>query len=163
MDTLVARSLIRSSGRCVARHVDIGVEQVAALAAENRLPIPTLNLATLQPSTSAFPSSYSSYRQNTATTMRPGFAPEDPWSITRNPVEGGGPVYDSSQSRGSATNGIASSLAGSGLPPEWWNKQESVDVTILGQQGFILNRYTVYEIKSEVRLVRQVPILLTVL
>ena len=28
---------------------------------------------------------------------------------------------------------------------------DNVKVTILGQQGFILNRYMVYEVKSEVR------------
>lgn len=49
------------------------------------------------------------------------------------------------------SNGVPSSLAGSGLPNEWWKKQETVNVRILGQQGFILNRYTVYEILTDVR------------
>jgi len=47
-------------------------------------------------------------------------------------------------------NGTPSTLAGTGLPNEWWKKQENITVTILGQQGFILNRYTVYEISSDV-------------
>lgn len=47
-------------------------------------------------------------------------------------------------------NGAPSSLSGTGLPKDWWKKQENVNVNILGQQGFILNRYTVYEVLSEV-------------
>jgi sorting nexin-8 len=54
--------------------------------------------------------------------------------------------------RGSLTNGAPSSLSGTGLPKDWWKKQETVNVNILGQQGFILNRYTVYEVISEVSL-----------
>jgi sorting nexin-8 len=54
--------------------------------------------------------------------------------------------------RGSLTNGAPSSLSGTGLPKDWWKKQETVNVNILGQQGFILNRYTVYEVISEASL-----------
>ncbi|KAF8966289.1 tryptophan synthase beta subunit-like PLP-dependent enzyme [Flammula alnicola] len=32
---------------------------------------------------------------------------------------------------------------------EWWKKQENIKVSNLGQQGFILNRYTVYEVASD--------------
>ena len=49
------------------------------------------------------------------------------------------------------TNGLLSTFAGSGLPNDWWKRQESVEATILGQQEFILDRYAIYEIKSEVR------------
>ncbi|KAG1746553.1 uncharacterized protein EDB91DRAFT_1117571 [Suillus paluster] len=118
---------------------DISVEQVAALAAENSLPEPFLNLDTLQPSTSAFSTPYTTYRQATL----------DPWSVPRLASNGGGPDFATPRSATTINGGAASSLAGSGLPKEWWNKQESVEVTIQGQQGFILNRYTVYEIITE--------------
>ena len=121
------------------------MEQVAALAAEDNLPEPFLNINTLQhhPNTSTFSSPYSTYRQATL----------DPWSTPPFPSNGGGGT-DSAAPRSATTingGGATSNLAGSGLPTEWWNKQEHVNVTIQGQQGFILNRYTVYEVSTEVR------------
>lgn len=124
--------------------LDISVEQVAALAAEDNLPEPFLSIDTLQPNTPAFSSPYSTYRQATL----------DPWSASQFGSNGGAGT-DISAPRSATTingGGATSSLAGSGLPREWWNKQEHVNVTIQGQQGFILNRYTVYEITTEVRL-----------
>ncbi|KAG1880479.1 hypothetical protein C8R48DRAFT_752252 [Suillus tomentosus] len=118
---------------------DTSVEQVAALAAENSLPEPFLHLDTLQPSTSALSSPYPTYRQATL----------DPWSISRFGSNGGGSDFAAPRSATTINGGAASSLAGSGLPREWWKTQETVDVTIQGQQGFILNRYTVYEINTE--------------
>jgi hypothetical protein len=120
--------------------VDISVEQVAARAAENNLPEPFLHLDTLQPSTSALSSPYPTYRQATL----------DPWSVPRFGSNGGGSDFAVPRSA-TTINGGASSLAGSGLPGEWWKMEETVDVTIQGQQGFILNRFTVYEITTEVR------------
>jgi sorting nexin-8 len=35
------------------------------------------------------------------------------------------------------------------MPKEWWKKQETVRVRSMGQQGFILNRYTVYELTTD--------------
>lgn len=126
---------------------DISIEQVAALAAENDLPIPTLDINTLHSSSSTFSAPDNSYRQNTMTTIRPPtFASEDPWNVSRYPSQG---TYDSSQPRTPSINGLTSTFAGSGLPRGWWNKQETAEVNILGQQGFILNRYTVYEIKTD--------------
>ncbi|KAI6149478.1 hypothetical protein BKA82DRAFT_128741 [Pisolithus tinctorius] len=123
---------------------DISIEQVAALAAENDLPIPALDIDTLQSSSS---SPYMHYRQSTMATIRPPtFAPEDPWNVPRYPSQG---TYDSSQPITPITNGLTSTFAGSGLPRDWWNKQDTAEVNILGQQGFILNRYTVYEIKTD--------------
>jgi hypothetical protein len=121
--------------------VDISVEQVAARAAENSLPEPFLHLDTLQPSTSALSSPYPTYRQATL----------DPWSAPRFGSNGGGSDFAAPRSATTINGGAVSSLAGSGLPREWWKTQETVDVTIQGQQGFILNRYTVYEIITEVR------------
>ncbi|KAG1808710.1 uncharacterized protein BJ212DRAFT_1280366 [Suillus subaureus] len=118
---------------------DISVEQVAARAAENNLPEPFLHLDTLQPSTSALSSPYPTYRQATL----------DPWSVPRFGSNGGGSDFAAPRSATTINGGAVSSLAGSGLPREWWKMQETVDVTIQGQQGFILNRYTVYEIITE--------------
>lgn len=117
---------------------DISVEQVAARAAENNLPEPFLHLDTLQPSTSALSSPYPTYRQATL----------DPWSVPRFGSNGGGSDFAAPRSA-TTINGGASSLAGSGLPGEWWKMEETVNVTIQGQQGFILNRFTVYEITTE--------------
>ncbi|KAG1767166.1 hypothetical protein EV702DRAFT_1147692 [Suillus placidus] len=111
---------------------DISVEQVAARAAENSLPEPFLHLDTLQPSTSALSSPYPTYRQATL----------DPWNVPRFGSNGGGSDFAAPRSATTINGGAASSLAGSGLPVEWWKIQETVDVTIQGQQGFILNRYT---------------------
>ncbi|KIJ20909.1 hypothetical protein PAXINDRAFT_165733 [Paxillus involutus ATCC 200175] len=128
---------------------DISIEQVAALAAENNLPIPTLSLDSLQPSASAFTSPHSPYRQNTIRSSPPTYASEDPWSIPRYSGNTRG-VSDFNQPRSATTiNGASSTLSGSGLPKDWWKKQECVDVTIQGQHGFILNRYTVYEVTTE--------------
>ncbi|KAG2075710.1 MVP1 domain-containing protein [Suillus decipiens] len=118
---------------------DISVEQVAARAAENSLPEPFLHLDTLQPSTSALSSPYPTYRQATL----------DPWSVPRFGSNGGGSDFTAPRSATTINGGAASSLAGSGLPGEWWKTQETVNVTVQGQQGFILNRYTVYEIITE--------------
>ncbi len=44
-----------------------------------------------------------------------------------------------------------SSVAGTGLPSGWWKRQEKVTVRFAGQQGFVLNRYMMYGISTEVR------------
>ena len=44
-----------------------------------------------------------------------------------------------------------SSVAGTGLPAGWWKKLDKVTVQFAGQQGFVLNRYMVYGITTEVR------------
>ena len=41
-------------------------------------------------------------------------------------------------------------VAGSGLPKNWWTRQEKVGVNFAGQQGFLLNRYMLYELVTEV-------------
>lgn len=126
--------------------VDINIEQVAVLGAQNNLPIPSLNLDALQPSASAFSSPYSQYRQNTIRSSAPSYPTEDPWNIPRY-----GAHSDLNPPQSATTiNGASSTLSGSGLPKDWWKKQETVDVTIEGQQGHLLNRYTVYEISTDV-------------
>lgn len=54
---------------------------------------------------------------------------------------------------GGGDGGVAppSSVSGTGLPSGWWKRQEKVTVQFAGQQGFVLNRYMVYGISTEVR------------
>jgi len=119
---------------------DVSIEQVAALSLQNILPEPSLDLSRLQPSTSAFVPH--GYQQGTGQNNRPPAAPYDPWQFSAAANNG----FDA---RGNLTNGVPSSLAGSGLPKDWWRRQETVKVNILGPQGFILNRYMVYEIITD--------------
>lgn len=74
------------------------------------------------------------------------YSESDPWnSAFRN----GGNV---AATGGPATTPGGSTLMG-GLPSNWWNAQKSVTIIILPEkQGFILNRYTVYVIQSDVRI-----------
>ncbi|KAK7012200.1 hypothetical protein R3P38DRAFT_3402645 [Favolaschia claudopus] len=124
---------------------DVSIEQVAALSQQNTLPEPSLDLSRLPPSASTF--APNNYRQNSNPGVRapiPTYATDDPWNTnSRVAVQSTptfGPVPENS--------GAPSGLAGSGLPALWWKKQDSVNVSVLGQQGFILNRYMVYEISS---------------
>ncbi|RDB20865.1 Sorting nexin MVP1 [Hypsizygus marmoreus] len=128
---------------------DVSIEQVAALSSQNTLPEPTLDLARLQPSTSAFVPTQS-YRQDSAQTIRapaPAYSSEDPWNT--GPRFGAPPGSGFDNSRGSLINGGASNVAGTGLPKDWWKRREVVRVNILGPQGFILNRYMVYEVATD--------------
>ncbi|KAF8916300.1 hypothetical protein CPB85DRAFT_354578 [Mucidula mucida] len=126
---------------------DVSVEQVAALSSQNTLPEPKLDLSNLQPSQSAFSPPF---KQNNSSIVRaplPTYASDDPWNTSR--MVSGPSNFSGFEPPAPIRNGAPSSLAGSGLPSEWWKRQDSVSVTILGQQGFILNRYTVYQVKSE--------------
>ncbi|KAG5647817.1 hypothetical protein DXG03_007740 [Asterophora parasitica] len=129
---------------------DVSIEQVAALSSQNTLPEPALDLSRLQTSTSSFAPPTPNYRQDSVNTIRapaPAYASDDPWNT--NPRYGPPPSSGFSNSEIGAANGAPSSLAGTGLPKEWWRKQEVVRVNLLGPQGFILNRYMVYEIASD--------------
>ncbi len=132
------------TGLWLTHSPDVSIEQVAALAAHNALPEPIVNLDKLPPPVSTF-----------TTPVRMPTYSEDPWSTTN-------PRYPSTLGNTSAAyepvarqpvgmNGVPSSLSGSGLPKDWWKKQETVKVNFLGHQGFILNRYMVYEISTDVR------------
>lgn len=133
---------------------DVSIEQVAALSSQNTLPEPVLDLDRLPSSASTF-APVPNYRQNSGATIRPSapaYSSDDPWNTnSRFPSV---PISTSEfdGSRATSTNGAPSNLAGSGLPKDWWKRQESVNVTILGQQGFILNRYTVYQLSTDVGL-----------
>ena len=127
--------------RCVV--LDVSIEQVAALSSQSTLLEPTLDLTRLQPSMSTIPTT----RKPNASPLRatlPSYSSEDPWNSNARFTGLSSNVTDT------LPNGTPSTVAGSGMPKDWWKKQENIRVTILGQQGFILNRYMVYEISSEV-------------
>ncbi|KAJ7577075.1 hypothetical protein C8J56DRAFT_799466 [Mycena floridula] len=129
---------------------DVSIEQVAALSSQNTLPEPSLNLDTLQPSNGLSTFVTPNYRQNSNDAIIRSPAPtygtvaDDPWNSNPN-TRFAVPPFDSQPE----TTNTSSHFGGSGLPSEWWKKQQTVSVSILGQQGFILNRYTVYEVKTD--------------
>ncbi|CCM01814.1 uncharacterized protein FIBRA_03882 [Fibroporia radiculosa] len=123
---------------------DMSIERVAALAQEDSLPVPSLDLTSLVPSTSNF-GQYPSTETARSLPAR-GYSTEDPWSTAKFPAA---PPHTTNGAGDGLSNGIPSSISGTGLPKEWWKKQETVYVNILGQQGFLLNRYLVYEISTD--------------
>lgn len=130
---------------------DLSIEMVAALAQENNLPVPQLDLASLAPSVSAFGQPQSEIRAPVPT--RAYSATDDPWSVQKFPSAPEVP-------NGSLVNGAPSSISGTGLPRDWWKKQETVTVNVLGQQGFILNRYLVYEVTTDVSMIMSLAVFL---
>lgn len=129
---------------------DVSVEQVAALASQNTLPEPALQLDSLPSSTSNVAALHFT-RQNPIPAIRPpvpahtpSFSSEDPWSTARISAPFG-------NGASASTSGIGGSsvVTGTGLPKDWWRKQSKVEVNLIGQHGFILNRYMVYKISSE--------------
>lgn len=115
---------------------------VAALAQENALPAPQLNLAAVTPSISGF----ANYQPEIRAPMPTRAYSEDPWNASKLPSA----PPPATAINDSLSNGVPSSISGTGLPSNWWRKQETVTVNILGQQGFILNRYLVYEVATDV-------------
>jgi sorting nexin-8 len=137
--------------RSLSLFLDVSVEQVALLAQQNTLPEPTLDISLLSYNTA--PSSTLGYGQpsgGTPVALRssPAVAPpaDDPWTTGRF-----GTGTASPHPFGVLNGGAPSSVAGSGLPSGWWKRQENVSIQFGGQQGFVLNRYMVYSITTEVR------------
>lgn len=124
---------------------DLSVERVAALAQENALPVPQLDLGSLGPSTSGFGQYQIPSQPIRAPIPTRAYTADDPWSVQRTTST----TTATTNGAGTQANGV-SSIAGTGLPKDWWKKQESVNVNVLGQQGFLLNRYLVYEISTDV-------------
>jgi sorting nexin-8 len=81
--------------------------------------------------------------------------PDDPWmtGARYGGAGSGGFPFGAGAGGVNGGGGVAppSSVAGSGLPSGWWKRQEKVTVQFAGQQGFVLNRYMVYGISTEVR------------
>ncbi|KAG8848407.1 Sorting nexin mvp1 [Serendipita sp. 411] len=115
----------------------ISIENVAKLAQQNELPVPSLDA-------SALAAIGSSTVKSSFPPPRPGpvYNPDpDPWTLpSKGTWSGGSPIADA----GHATASIISS----GLPPHWWKGQEQVTVSIHGQQGLFFNRFTVYSVQS---------------
>ena len=115
---------------------DLSIEHVASLAAQNALPIPSLDLDAIVP-----PSRRDTLTHpDTRGAPQPSYS-EDPWQ---------NPRFSDNGTNGSLTNGAPSSISGTGLPRDWWKRQELVQVRIAGLHGFVLNRYMLYEVSSEV-------------
>ena len=86
--------------------------------------------------------------------------PDDPW-MTGARYAGAGAGAGAGAIAGASAFGVGSingggfappsSVSGSGLPSGWWKRQEKATVQFAGQQGFVLNRYMVYGISTEVR------------
>jgi sorting nexin-8 len=173
--------LVMHDGGDRHRSQDVSVEQVAALARQNTLPEPTLDISLLSYSattttatattttTTAVPTTANSSSSNGGSSVRghgvvvSGSAAlrnstavvlpppaDDPWMTGRFGGAGTFPGADAT-SAGINGGGVPSSVAGTGLPSGWWKKQESASVQFGGQQGFVLNRYMVYGITTEVR------------
>lgn len=143
-------------GRADGRYafLDVSIEQVAKLAEQNTLPEPSLDLSQLH----AAPSTFTFNRQTSNPVLRapaPPYSSDDPWSAPSRIAGGGGgggvSTTNDTTEQTTITNGAPSNVAGSGLPREWWKRQEKVAVNFGGLQGFILNRYMVYDVVTEVR------------
>jgi sorting nexin-8 len=113
---------------------------VAALAAQNILPVPILDLTSIIPSNSVF------HNNTTAPFPVPSFPPDDPWTTPSRFPNADGQL----PAPGVGTRISNNAFIGTGLPDGWWEKEAVVKITVKGQQGFILNRYTVYEITAMV-------------
>ena len=123
--------------------LDVSIEQVAALASRNTLPEPSLHLDSL-PSSTTNAAALQFARQNPTreTSNRAvSYNSEDPWGTAVPGVTAPSDV---------PFGGSPSVVAGSGLPYGWWKNQAKVQVNLLGPQGFILNRYIVYEVVPDV-------------
>ncbi|KAH9847569.1 hypothetical protein C2E23DRAFT_847870 [Lenzites betulinus] len=119
---------------------DLSVERVAALAQQNSLPEPTLDVDSIAPS-----SNFHDIMRLPPPT-RGYSAADDPWNASKFTTPSAAPK---TVVQSSINNGAPSSISGTGLPREWWKKQETIFVNVLGHQGFVLNRYLVYEVSSD--------------
>lgn len=141
---------------------------MALLAQQNTLPEPTLDISMLSysagPPQSLAAAAYSNSTQpsvaqsgsssgssaavlrSTSAAVVPVAPPpaDDPWMTGARPPFGAAGINGG----GAAP---PSSVAGTGLPAGWWKKLDKVTVQFAGQQGFVLNRYMVYGITTEVR------------
>ncbi|KAJ7623207.1 hypothetical protein FB45DRAFT_924904 [Roridomyces roridus] len=120
---------------------DVSIEQVAALSSQNTLPEPSLDLSRLPPSASTFAPTNNRQKSTDIHAPIPSYATDDPWNTNSR-------IPNNAFDTAPPPTVAAPSTLGTGLAPNWWTKQESVKITLLGQQGFILNRYFVYEIST---------------
>ncbi|KAJ7890524.1 hypothetical protein B0H14DRAFT_3081669 [Mycena olivaceomarginata] len=104
---------------------DVSIEQVAALSQQNTLPEPALDLSRLPPSASTFVPN--NYRQNSGPIRAPvpTYATDDPWNTNSRVATAPSIGFEVAQEN--PVIGAPSSLAGTGLPPNWWKKQDTVN------------------------------------
>jgi sorting nexin-8 len=122
------------------------------LAKFDNLLVPTLDLASIPPSGSVFHSNGAGKVYSP-----PAYAPDDPWS-TPSRMPASTPSVTSPPAPGSGVRTQSSSaIIGTGLAPGWWDQDKTVKVALKGLQGFILKRYTVYEVTSPVRSILNNP------
>ncbi len=81
------------------------------------------------------------------TSPAPAYSSDDPWSIAAKTPQA---TVNGTRSTEDIPTAAPSTIEGTGLPREWWKRQEKITVSLAGQQGFILNRYMVYQITTEV-------------
>lgn len=120
---------------------DLSVEQVHLLAQQNALPEPKLDLAAV-----SAPSTLPAYPKPR---QQPSYNSDDPWGTSA--FGSVAPAGTNGNNAAEPSAGGASMIAGTGLPKNWWTRQEKVAVNFAGQQGFLLNRYMLYELVTEVR------------
>ncbi|EJD07688.1 uncharacterized protein FOMMEDRAFT_143983 [Fomitiporia mediterranea MF3/22] len=123
---------------------DLSIEQVASLAAQDALPTPSLDLDAIAPTQSSFSST--PYQSDTIVAPTPARAMANPSYSSDDPWQRGSEVNGANAS---LTNGAPSSVSGTGLPRDWWRRQERIQVQLIGMQGFVLNRYMLYAVASD--------------
>jgi sorting nexin-8 len=142
-------------------HLDVTVEQVSQAAQQNALPEPNIDLTRLATTTSTLgynpspPPQLPSFDPRPMPQRAPTYRDDDPWntsSIVRRPTTD--PFTTTFNAPPAAPPpGAGTSLLSSGMPSQWWRRQESVVVSIVPEKrGFLLNRYTVYAVQTDVRL-----------
>ncbi|CAE7158162.1 unnamed protein product [Rhizoctonia solani] len=137
---------------------DVTIELVSQAAQQNSLPEPSIDLTRLSTTTSTL-----SYNPSPPPAL-PSFQPppmpqrsqtyDDPWNtnstVRRPPVVPDPFAATYNEPPVNPLPGAGASLLSSGLPTEWWRRQESAVVTIIPEkQGFLLNRYTVYAVQND--------------
>lgn len=129
-------STILSSEKKPYCFAELSIEHVASLAAQNSLPVPSLDLDAVGPQGAS--SRRGTVSQEYRVVAQASYSQDDPW---QNPE---------AEAVGSLTNGAPSSISGTGLPRDWWKRQEQVQVRLAGLHGFVLNRFMLYEVSTEV-------------
>ncbi|KAB5589199.1 Sorting nexin MVP1 [Ceratobasidium theobromae] len=141
---------------------DATIEQVSQAAQQGALPEPTIDLTRLSTTTSIIgytptpPPQLPSFDERPVPQRAPTFRDDDPWrtsSIVRRPtVDPFAPAFTATPENPPPVTGAGTSLLSSGLPSNWWKRQESAQVTTIPEkQGFLLNRYTVYSVQTDLQ------------
>lgn len=131
---------------------DVSIEQVASHAQQNTLPSPTLDIASIQAAT------LNSTATRLPTSPTPAYVETDPWSTPSTIAQqqqqaglNGNGILHGIGGFGAVSGGGAPTTISGGLGKDWWKRQEAISISILPEkQGFLLNRFTVYLVESDV-------------